>query len=293
MSHRTILQFATVSAWLLLLGGLAWHGLSIYAAMDRSDDDSAQVFWDDVRSWDGTPAAIAPGALLISPWHRYNELLYLQSVEGWRRDLYPVVLDDIVAGNRLDLIDEWLAQGRPVYLLEAAPSVLDHFLADRQSEVWRITARGQPQDIAMEHALGVQFGDDVTLLGYTLQPEPVQPGGLLRITLFWRADAPIDERYVIFTHLLDATGQMVGQRDSEPGRGQRSTVNWTPGETVVDALLMPIDPAAEPGRYRLMVGIYTRVDEQRLPASGPQDMDLGDYWQMAEVEITPRAPWDR
>jgi hypothetical protein len=139
--RHTVRWIAISGVWVLLLGGVAWHGQAIYSEMDRSGDDSSEVFWREIRGWEGTPEALEQDAFLIGSWTRRNELIYLQSVHGWRRDLRPVVLDDIVAGNRLHLIDEWLIQGRPIYLLEGASGMLDHFDAEQRGSIWRITAR--------------------------------------------------------------------------------------------------------------------------------------------------------
>jgi hypothetical protein len=55
---------------------------------------------------------------------------------------------------------------------------------------------------------------------------------------------------------------------------------------VVDTLVMPIDPAAAPGTYRLVVGLYTRVGERRLVAHDAAGQNLGDYWDMTPVRVT-------
>lgn len=284
--RATLSRVALTGGWIVLFAALTWHLSVIEPSMDRSGDDEAREFWGSVRGWDGTPDAIPSGAVLLSPWDRYNEARYLQEVEGWRRDIEPVVLEDFAGGAHLDVIDAWLAQGRAVYLLEATPAVLDEFLADRQGAIWRITGRGQQVAATMEHPSNVRMGEHITLVGYTLQPERLAPGDLLRVTLFWRADTAVPERYAVFVHLLDSSGNKVGQKDDEPGHGTRPTTSWTPGETVSDSLLLAIDPNLPPGRYRLMVGMYARVGVQRLAVTGAGGDLLGDYWRMVEIEIS-------
>jgi hypothetical protein len=258
-----------------------------YTADDYSHFAEPRQFWQGIAAWDGTAQALPPHAFVIGGWARYNELRYLQTVEGWRPDLYPVVLDDLIAGDRLPLIDDWLAQtdGQGVFLLDATPDILDHFAATDRGAIWQITRRQEAPAVTMQHPLDITFGSDIHLLGYTLQPERPRAGDTLRITLFWQTDARLQERYVEFTHLIDNNLRKIGQRDDEPGHGYRPTVNWAPGQIIVDTLDMPILPDAPPGKYRLIVGLYTRLGEKRLPVADAAGRPLGDYWEMTPVQI--------
>jgi len=282
---RGRLPLGSLALGLVLLAPLAGQVRANYANSDYSHFVAPRQFWDQLAAGAGTAPALPPAGILIAGWARYNELRYRQIVEGWRRDLYPVVLDDLLAGGHLGLIDEWLAQGRGVYLLEGTPDVLDHFAADQQGPVWRLTRRQEVQTPPLAHPLAVTFGSDLHLLGYTLEPTEPRPGGEMRITLFWQTTARLQERYVVFTHLVDDNLHKIGQRDDEPGRGYQPTVNWRPGETIVDTLVMPILPDAAPGSYHLIVGLYTRIGEKRLQATGPGGKVLGDYWEMTAVRV--------
>jgi hypothetical protein len=275
---------------LLALGLLAlplWQGWQHFPA--RAEYGTAlaarRAFWDQVRATSSPP----PDAFLIGEWQQYNELRYLQTVEGWRPDLQPHVLDDLVAGGHLDYIDQWLAQGRAVYLGYPSPDITDHFATQADGPLLRLTGRAEAARPAMEHAVNVRFGADILLEGYTLQPPQPRAGGTLRITLFWKALNRPQERLVVFTHLVDRVNieHKVGQKDDEPGRGYRPTNGWAPGQQVVDTLDMPIAADAPPGAYPLMVGLYTRFGEKRLPVTAPDGQALGNYWQMATVEVVP------
>jgi hypothetical protein len=61
-------------------------------------------------------------------------------------------------------------------------------------------------------------------------------------------------------HLGDSQGQIVAQRDSEPGGGLALTTTWLPGETIVDhhGLLIPLGTPS--GEYRLLLGLYELAD---------------------------------
>ncbi|MEA3346259.1 MAG: glycosyltransferase family 39 protein [Chloroflexota bacterium] len=127
----------------------------------------------------------------------------------------------------------------------------------------------------MEHKLDVRVGDRITLQGYTLREESVTAGEILQLTLFWRAEAPIEERYRVFVQLLDAGNHIVGQRDSEPGGGARLTTLWPVGETITDNHGVLIHPGTPPGRYRLIAGLYSLTTGERLSVDGDDKALLG------------------
>ncbi len=114
------------------------------------------------------------------------------------------------------------------------------------------------------------FGDAITLAGYAVSDTAVRPGEALAVTLFWRADAPVETRYKVFVHLYYPDGTIAAQHDGEPGGGLQPTDGWGPGEVVADnhGLLVPAD--APEGDYALMVGLYG-LDETRLPVTRGED----------------------
>jgi mannosyltransferase len=107
-------------------------------------------------------------------------------------------------------------------------------------------------------------GDEIVLLGYTLQTSQLAAGDIGQFTFFWQADRTPSERYKVFLHLLDEEGHIVGQRDAEPGGGVRLTTLWEPGEVVADNHGLPVHPATPPGPYRVEVGVYNPDTGQRL-----------------------------
>ncbi|GAB4265392.1 MAG: hypothetical protein Kow0080_05550 [Candidatus Promineifilaceae bacterium] len=135
----------------------------------------------------------------------------------------------------------------------------------------------------METAVSVSFGGEVQLLGYTLPQTAYLAGDVVPVTLFWQAERPLTNRYKIFLHLLDVDGQLVAQRDSEPGGGLNLTTLWQPGETIVDkhGLFLPVD--LQPGEYTLLLGLYDIADPAaRLPLA-----EGGDMWELAQVVVAP------
>jgi hypothetical protein len=194
-------------------------------------------------------------------------------------------------------VDGWLAEGRQVLLLGRYESVVRRFEAEArgpgtsgsQAEgvLWQVTGRKTQTDApAMAHEVNRRFGSSMLLVGYTLSPETeMQPGDVLNLTLYWQATERVYERYTVFTHVLDARGDKVGQKDDEPQRGFKPTVLWQRGETIVDAVEIQVSSTAAPGTYRVVTGMYNSVTQQRLPAYAPDGVALGDYATLTEIAI--------
>ncbi|MAT97890.1 MAG: hypothetical protein CL608_12160 [Anaerolineaceae bacterium] len=136
----------------------------------------------------------------------------------------------------------------------------------------------------METAVNLPFGDSITLNGYTLGKTMLRPGDIVEVTLFWQTAVSLENRYKVFLHLLDAEGNLVSQRDSEPGGGLALTTTWQPGEVVIDnhGLLIPSD--LPPGDYRLQLGLYDLANPaNRLPITIPEG--TADAYLLATVTV--------
>ncbi|MFN8534894.1 MAG: glycosyltransferase family 39 protein [Dehalococcoidia bacterium] len=110
----------------------------------------------------------------------------------------------------------------------------------------------------------IAFERGVELLGYSLAQTESRPGEALQLTLFWKGNQPLDERYTVFTHLIDPAELIWGQRDAEPLSGRRPTDTWTPGETLADRYGVPVLAGTPPGEYYIEIGLYRAGDGKRL-----------------------------
>lgn len=136
----------------------------------------------------------------------------------------------------------------------------------------------------METAVNLLFGDSIRLNGYTLGETTLQPGDIVEVTFFWETAVPLDTRYKVFLHLLDANGNLVAQRDSEPGGGLALTTTWKPGQIVTDnhGLLIPSDLPS--GQYRLQLGMYDWGNpDDRLPIYTPNG--VADSYMLGQITI--------
>jgi len=132
--------------------------------------------------------------------------------------------------------------------------------------------------------LDARFGEAVGLNGYALVGERFAPGDTLPVTLFWKARSPITERYKVTVQLLDGAGQLVAQRDSEPGDGLMPTTTWEPGQILADRYGVSLPPDLPPGHYTLIVGLYHIATGERSPVTLGGEPS-GDHLILCGVEV--------
>lgn len=132
-----------------------------------------------------------------------------------------------------------------------------------------------------ERTINAEFHDQILLAGYTLGPVRTT----LPIVLYWRTQRWLDRDYTVFVHLIDESGEIVAQSDSQPAAGLAPTSIWGPGETVYDAHTLTLPASLQPGRYRLQVGMYDAQTNQRLPVTDAQLPGPNDAVLLEEVEV--------
>ena len=105
------------------------------------------------------------------------------------------------------------------------------------------------------------FGGQFELIGYDLADSS--------ITLYWRALKEAEADYTAFVHVLDASGQIVVQRDAQPQNGGYPTSLWAKGEYVTDTIeIATAGNSIEIGWYVAETGERLKTDEGdslRLP----------------------------
>lgn len=125
----------------------------------------------------------------------------------------------------------------------------------------RVFERPSPQV-----ARPVTFGDKIELLGYDLPGTVYHAGDPFEMTLYWHALGATDKPYTVFVHMLDASGQVIGQKDAPPLDGQAQTDTWQQGEYIADPYAFTIAIDAPAGTAAVEIGFYDPVSGQRLAA---------------------------
>ena len=112
-------------------------------------------------------------------------------------------------------------------------------------------------------------------------PERARSGEPVRLRLYWRAIASITQDYTVFVHLVDSSGQLAAQADSEPRSGAFPTSAWVAGDVIPDDHVLNLPAGLAPGQYSLHVGLYLAPDGPRLPLRSP----AGDTFLLGTLQI--------
>jgi len=124
----------------------------------------------------------------------------------------------------------------------------------------------------MQHVVQARFGGQVALLGYDWQ---LSPGGL-DLMLYWQAERLTDQNWTISIQLLDETGTLVAQRDSQPQDGRYPTSVWEQGEVVEDRHRLELPAHLPESTYDVVVRLYSVESGERLPVLDASDNPAAD-----------------
>ena len=154
----------------------------------------------------------------------------------------------------------------------------------------RILARpGSPPISSSEFIPGVpveaRLGEAVEMVGYELERREVRQGEALKLRLYWRALRPVGHDYVVFTHLLDATGKVVAQQDNQPRGGTYPTSAWRAGELVADEYRLVVDSSQPAGECGVEVGLYDGSTGRRLLVTDRDGSPAGDRIALGTVVV--------
>jgi hypothetical protein len=186
-----------------------------------------------------------------------------------------------------------ISEREHAYIMPAIPclGMADYVLADMQrpwygyrKDIWEDVLR-QPifesvlnQDgyvlkkrAAPMHVLDVNFGDRMTLLGYTSNLTGTLTGGFaFRPAITWRVDRAMREQYVRIARVTDEQGHLWAMDEGIAGGGDCTTDRLDEGTVLSDLLRLDLPPTMPGGRYGLSVGLYEKVNGEYLPVVGEQ-----------------------
>jgi len=130
-----------------------------------------------------------------------------------------------------------------------------------------------------------RLGNAVELLAVQNENTRVLAGGMLSLTLYWRALAPMDTSYTVFVHMIDDSSNKAAQTDSLPCHGGCQTTIWRAGDLVGERYDLDIADDALPGRYRIVAGMYDLATMENLPWLDAQGRPIGDYPVLGFVDV--------
>ncbi len=249
LTERTVRPGARL--WLVLY----WERL---AAMDK--DYSVFVHVVDDRGVTITQRDSYPGA--------GNDPTRNWKAGQGMRDVYPLDVPATLLAEgpcriRVGLYDYPTGQRLPIY--RAGSKVADFTELPVELEL-------EGESAAALHEVHFEFGGQIALTGYSVEPIVAQPGDSLRVILRWQALKTLDENYTVFVHLMRTGTQIWGQNDHVPRDGQSLTSTWTAGQVVTDKSDLRISQDAPHDSYELVVGLYESATIKRL--SLPDGLDF-------------------
>lgn len=147
-------------------------------------------------------------------------------------------------------------------------------------------------DRSMWHEADANFGDEIRFVGYDLLPVdgPYCLGDTLTLAMTWQQIRTPSHQYQMFIQLLtqDEQARIAGY-DGPPEDDRRSnaTNTWVnTGEyRLSERFDMPIDADAEPGTYKLVVGLYDVETAERVQVLGANGENVGSYAILQNLDV--------
>ena len=132
-----------------------------------------------------------------------------------------------------------------------------------------------PNPLAMNasSSIPIDFGKQIRVLYFRVEPQRVQPGDTVRVQIQWQALNDLTENYwLLFQFVGD--NEPVVNRDAVPGAGRTTTDWWRAGQVFSShhALVVPDDMA--PGVYTLRMGLHPFGKWEWLPVRGEEMLTL-------------------
>ena len=122
------------------------------------------------------------------------------------------------------------------------------------------------------NSISVNFGDELELVGYEIDPRRAQPGDMITLNTYWRGKRPLTNDYTFFAQIVDLeTTARYGSQDIQPPDGTTST--WEPDTDQIIPMSITLDENIPPGVYPIIIGVYTHSEEsgfQRLQIITPE-----------------------
>lgn len=161
------------------------------------------------------------------------------------------------------------------------------FIAPAYAQPQRLALQDVPRDM---RPLDLAFGEDLFLLGYTMEQESVTIGKPVRVRLYWVGRRRMFDDYTFSVFLLGREGALLGTVNAYPGRGNYPTRLWLPGEVVIDDYWVPVSSAARaPAGGSLRISVYERSGGTPIEATDWLGRNVGGAPQIATVRLS--APY--
>ncbi len=145
-------------------------------------------------------------------------------------------------------------------------------------------------EAAVTNRLDWQLGEQVELLGYDINSTSFHAGDEITVTLYWRTNSVLKDRYKVLVYTLGDWNVMTdnplwGQQDSEPLNWNLPTTYWQPNTIIRDTYRFEIMDYTPPGEYQIGVVMYNLLDGVRLLIADTDGNPLGDTSILTPVMV--------
>ncbi len=141
-------------------------------------------------------------------------------------------------------------------------------------------------DPVIGQPLNVNFNNEIMLEGYDLNYDgALQPGGNMRLTLYWRALQSNLPAYKVTVQAYDPSGLKAVQKDSYSVCDRLPTSEWPPGELIEDIHDIEIREEIPAGAYPLYIGLYLEETLARLPVIDDAGAVIDDKASLTGLDI--------
>ena len=174
---------------------------------------------------------------------------------------------------------------QPVAGLNAALRVdVRSALADNLAAWQKLPVTWPPEAAAPSPAqLPIDFDRRIELIGYTVNPSTVKPGGNLAVLTYWRVIGPVPDDLILFTHLYRTPTDILAQQDQFDVVGS----SLQPGDIFGQAHEFVTVPAdTPPGSYWIGVGAYHQDSGERWPIFAGDQRAADRLW-LTQVTVAP------
>lgn len=142
-------------------------------------------------------------------------------------------------------------------------------------------------DIA--HPLNVNLENHVTLLGYDVKPDkPLEPGQSFTMTFYWEVKKPLDDGWLLFTHVEDAKNAPRVNADSDGMiRKHYPPGKWQQGEIIKDQQRITLPKEWDSPTATIKTGVW--FGPHRLQVlQGPHDEENRVIAAVLETTVKAR-----
>ena len=148
-------------------------------------------------------------------------------------------------------------------------------------ELTQVSLEPVPGDLP--NSGSVNFENELTLSGFALESQRIEPGDTIILTLYWLPERKLAEDYTFFAQLVDQDTTRWASQDL-----QMTTSDWPKGEVQKVELLLPVAAETPASVYPLIIGVYSRSSEggfDRLQVVTDQGRLTDDFLSVAKVRI--------